>query len=91
MHRVHSACTKEFALLVADCTQVKVECPSDMIFYHRAPTKLPKIGPIGLSVYFTLEQRRQPEREQAAKEPNQPVVVPTTDKTDKLRRLVDAI
>jgi hypothetical protein len=93
MHRVHSACTKDFSLLVADCTQVKVESPSDMIFYHRAPAKLPKMDPIGLPVYWKLEQRRHFEREQAAKAPNQPVVIPATDTgTDKLRRaLVDAI
>jgi hypothetical protein len=92
LHRVHSACTKDFSLLVADCTIVKVDDPGDMIYYHRAPAKLPKMEPIGLPIYWKLERRRQLEQEQAPKAPNQPVVVPTTDKTDKPQRvLVDAI
>ena len=88
MHRVHSACTKEYSLLVSDCTQVKVDSPSDMIFYHRAPAKLPTMNPIGLPVYWKLEQRRHFVLEQAAKAPNQPVVIPATEAR---RVLVDPI
>ena len=91
MHRVHTATTKDFALCVADLTQVAVESPADMVFYYRAPAQIPKFA-IGRDIYWKLEEKQ---RLRVASEQNgSPVITVPTDErstTSRQRVLIDAI
>ena len=89
-HRVHSATTTEFSLCVADCTESNVTSPADMVFYYRAPARIPRFT-LGREVFWKLDHKRL--LTHIANEENRPpaIVVPTDKKTSKQRPLLDAI
>ena len=89
-HRVHGATTTEFSLCVADCTESNVTSPADMVFYYRAPARIPRFT-LGREVFWKLDHKRL--LTHIANEENRPpaIVVPTDKKTSKQRPLLDAI
>jgi hypothetical protein len=58
--KVFQATTQDYSLCVFDATNVKVQSPSDAIFYYKAPAKIQRFK-LGLDVFYKLEQKRNQE------------------------------